>query len=223
LATGGLATAYGAGTLTSGALGGLAFGVGERAQMEAQHGGGPIQQAKAAAATPSVVANDAMAGMAVAGAGKVLAPAVGKLASRIPAWLSKFMAAEGRAGAPSTVTPSTVTPSAVSEPTVTLRGTNRAASGGVVTDRGTFRQQTLTDEWDEAAPGPTRGRLCPTCAEEVHVAPGQGARDWDVSHDPSWTNREFPPDVTREEVLDSYQEGTFLECPQCNRPRGNQD
>lgn len=44
-----------------------------------------------------------------------------------------------------------------------------------------------------------------------------------LSHNPSWTNREFPPDVTRQEVLDNYQDGTSLECPSCNRSAGNND
>ncbi len=111
-----------------------------------------------------------------------------------------------------------------STPELTLRGTNRASSGGVVTDRGTFRVATLEDAWNSAAPGPNGGKLCPTCPTEVFVHPRSvAARDWDVSHMPSWTNREFRIDVTREEVIDNYQEGTFLECPQCNRPRQNRD
>lgn len=52
--------------------------------------------------------------------------------------------------------------------------------------------------------------------------PGQ-TRDWDVSHNPSWTNRRFAPDVTRAEVQDDYQVGTSLECPACNRIGGNDD
>lgn len=65
--------------------------------------------------------------------------------------------------------------------------------------------------------------MCPTCGSERNVAPGEGARDWDASHNPPWTNREFSPDVTRPEVLDNYQEGTSLECPSCNRSGGNND
>jgi hypothetical protein len=59
----------------------------------------------------------------------------------------------------------------------------------------------------------------------VHNAPGSGQpRDWDVSHNPSWTNREFDPDnTTRQDVVDNYQEGTGLECRRCNRGGGNDD
>lgn len=48
-------------------------------------------------------------------------------------------------------------------------------------------------------------------------------RDWDMSHNPSWTNREFPADVTREEVINNYNTGVMLECPTCNRSAGNDD
>jgi hypothetical protein len=76
--------------------------------------------------------------------------------------------------------------------------------------------------------GPTGGRMCPTqgpnCAGEVTVPPGtEQTRDWDVSHNPSWSNRQFPSDVDREQVLDNYQEGTSLECIPCNRGGGNND
>lgn len=107
-----------------------------------------------------------------------------------------------------------------------LRGTN---APGLVTSRGGFRAATEDAAWEEAAEGPSGGRMCPTqgpnCVGEVMVpprTPGQ-ARDWDVSHNPSWTNRRFAPDVTRAEVLDDYQQGTSLECPACNRSGGNDD
>jgi hypothetical protein len=109
------------------------------------------------------------------------------------------------------------------DPVITLRGTNRASSGGVITDRGTFHQQTLVDAWESAEPGPTGGRLCKTCGKEVHVPPGETGRDWHGSHSPSWTNREFPADATREEVIENYQEGVELECAECNQSRGNRD
>ena len=50
-----------------------------------------------------------------------------------------------------------------------VRGTNRA---GELTSRSTFRKGTTQDNWDNATPGPTGGRLCPTCGNEVHNAPG---------------------------------------------------
>ncbi len=100
-----------------------------------------------------------------------------------------------------------------------LRGTNEA---GQVTSRGSWRRGTEVGAWEGAEPGPTAGRLCPTCRKEVTVPPRSGQpRDWDINHDPPWTKREFPPDVTRKEVLDNYQDGTWLECPTCNRSAGN--
>ncbi len=102
-----------------------------------------------------------------------------------------------------------------------LRGTNAA---GKLTSRGSFRKATVQDAWDNARPGADGGRLCPTCTAEVTVAPFSGKpRDWDVSHDPSWTKREFPANATRQQVLDDYQKGTGLECPGCNRGRGDRD
>ncbi|MFJ8141202.1 polymorphic toxin-type HINT domain-containing protein [Streptomyces sp. NPDC096013] len=107
-----------------------------------------------------------------------------------------------------------------------LRGTNET---GQTTSRGSFRVATEDGAWDNAEVGPNAGRLCPTqgpnCAGEVRVAPRTPdvTRDWDVSHNPSWTNRQFDPGVSREEVLDNYQEGTGLECIPCNRGGGNDD
>ena len=62
-----------------------------------------------------------------------------------------------------------------------------------------------------------QGRLC---GAEVNVEPGTGPRDWDINHDPPWSQRTFPSDVTRPEVIDDYQQDTWLECPACNRRRG---
>ncbi|MCR8851116.1 GH-E family nuclease [Rossellomorea sp. SC111] len=102
-----------------------------------------------------------------------------------------------------------------------VKGTNKR---GQVTNRVGFRKKTVQNAWDNAEPGPNGGKLCPTCKNEVNVKPYSGEnRDWDVDHTPAWTNREFPPNVTRKEVLDNYQEGTRLECPVCNRRRGNRD
>jgi hypothetical protein len=99
-----------------------------------------------------------------------------------------------------------------------LKGTNKK---GQVTDRSSFRKGTVQKAWDNAESGPNGGRLCTTCGKEVNGAPGQGPRDWDVNHDPAWTNRSFEPGVTRPEVRDNYQDGTWLECPSCNRGAGN--
>ncbi len=101
----------------------------------------------------------------------------------------------------------------------TLKGTNQK---GEVTNRGSFRKGTVHEAWDNAEPGPNGGKLCPTCKKEVKVKPFSGdKRDWDIDHNPSWTNREFPANVTRKRVLDNYQEGIRLECPSCNRRGGN--
>ncbi len=103
----------------------------------------------------------------------------------------------------------------------TLRGTS--VRGEVTSRPGSFRKGTLQDAWDDAV-GPNGGRLCPTCDGEVLVPPGSGVpRDWDGSHNPSWSNREFPGDVQRPDVMDNFNEGVSLECPGCNRPAGNND
>ncbi len=61
-------------------------------------------------------------------------------------------------------------------------------------------------------------------AEVDDVAPDEGPRDWDIDHQPSWSARKEEmrqnPNLTREDVIDEYQRGTRLECPECNRPRG---
>jgi RHS repeat-associated protein len=93
---------------------------------------------------------------------------------------------------------------------------------GSITNRGYWRKASLQQAWEGAVPGPTNGRLCPTCGTEVHASPQSGLpRDWDMSHTPSWTKRRFPQFVTRKQVLDNYQQGTWLECPHCNRAAGN--
>ena len=102
--------------------------------------------------------------------------------------------------------------------TETVLGTN---TPGALTSRATWRKATIERNWAQAADGPSGGKLCPTCSRESIVAPGRGLRDWDIDHSPPWTRRSFPKDVSRKEVCDSYQEGTRLECPKCNRSRGN--
>ena len=83
-----------------------------------------------------------------------------------------------------------------------------------------FRKQTVQDAWDNAATGSAPGtKACPTCSKDVSVAPGQGRRDWDVDHQPPWSQRDLSG-KTRSEVLDEYNQGTRLECPSCNRSRG---
>ncbi len=55
---------------------------------------------------------------------------------------------------------------------------------------------------------------------EVKVAPGHGPRDWHGNHNPAWSTREFPSDVTRLNVLDNYQQDVELLCPVCNLKAG---
>ncbi|SEU13293.1 DUF637 domain-containing protein, partial [Pseudomonas graminis] len=83
-----------------------------------------------------------------------------------------------------------------------------------------FRKKTVQDSWDNAANGSAPGtKECPTCNKDVSVAPGEGRRDWDVDHQPPWSQRDLSG-KTRSEVLDDYNKGTRLECPSCNRSRG---
>jgi RHS repeat-associated protein len=83
------------------------------------------------------------------------------------------------------------------------------------------RKKTVQDGWDNAASGskPGSNKACPSCGKDVEVAPGQGPRDWDVDHQPPWSQRDLEG-MTRQEVLDEYNRGTRLECPSCNRGRG---
>lgn len=92
--------------------------------------------------------------------------------------------------------------------------------------RGQVGVPTLRNSWDGAEEGPTTGKACPTqgpnCVGEVFVPPNTGVtRDWGNSHNPLWHNRLFHPNVTRRQVRDEYNRGTFLECIPCNR--GGQD
>jgi RHS repeat-associated protein len=82
-----------------------------------------------------------------------------------------------------------------------------------------FRKGTVEDAWDNAADGANGGKLCPTCSKEVNVKPGDGPRDWDIDHQPPWSQRD-QTGKSRQEVLDDYNSGTRLECPSCNRGRG---
>ena len=83
-----------------------------------------------------------------------------------------------------------------------------------------FRKQTVSDAWANAADGSAPDtKACPTCGKDVTVAPGQGRRDWDVDHQPPWSQRDLSG-MTRQQILDEYNRGTRLECPSCNRSRG---
>jgi RHS repeat-associated protein len=109
--------------------------------------------------------------------------------------------------------------SVAAEGSTVLRGNNLS---GQVTSRASWRVGTVRGAWEDAEIGPTGGRLCPTCDREVLVEPGTGPRDWDINHGKPWSHRTFPANVIRGEVIDNYQNDTWLECPLCNRSRGAQ-
>lgn len=105
-----------------------------------------------------------------------------------------------------------------------LTGTNQP---GFVTSRPSLRITTERRVWAEAEVGPNGGRMCrrrgPNCVGEVMVPPGSSQdRDWDYGHDQgdAWSNTEFPPDVTRPQVIDRYHQGGGVECIPCNRGAG---
>jgi HNH/ENDO VII superfamily nuclease with conserved GHE residues len=101
-------------------------------------------------------------------------------------------------------------------------GTNRRSE---ITSRGSPRANTLSDAWNKAEPGPNGGRMCTNgCGRELMVPPNSGApRDWDLGHNPSWSNRTFLSGTGRSDVRNNYQNGTELECVTCNRSGGNND
>ncbi|WP_031431584.1 RHS repeat-associated core domain-containing protein [Methylomicrobium agile] len=80
-----------------------------------------------------------------------------------------------------------------------------------------FRKQTVQDAWDNATTGSKPGsKACPTCSKDVEVAPTQGRRDWDVDHQPKWSERSLSG-MDRKQVLDEYNKDVRLRCPSCNR------
>ena len=96
------------------------------------------------------------------------------------------------------------------------RGTN--VRGQKTSRPSSPRKGTVQKAWDKAADGKNGGKVCPDCGKEANVEPNSGKpRDWDVNHSPKWSDREFSPDATREDVVNDYQKGTDLKCPTCNR------
>ena len=89
--------------------------------------------------------------------------------------------------------------------------------------------RSVTDNWDNATDGSKLNtKKCPTCGKDVEGNPNnnesrKNENGWDVSHNPSWSNRDLSEKGTRKEVLDEYNKGTELECIGCNRGRGNRD
>jgi len=105
-----------------------------------------------------------------------------------------------------------------------LRGTNEP---GYVTSRPSLRTSVVKRVWAAAKKGPNGGRACrrggPNCVGEVMVPPGSSKpRDWDYGHDrgDAWSNTQFPPNVTRPQVIDRYHVGGGVECIPCNRGAG---
>ena len=79
------------------------------------------------------------------------------------------------------------------------------------------RKKTVQDAWDNAAEGSKpASKACPTCDNDVEVAPGQGRRDWDVDHQLKWKDRDLSG-MDRKQVLDEYNKDVRLRCPNCNR------
>lgn len=142
-------------------------------------------------------------------AGGEVAAAVGgeaAISSAASATAAEAAGTEAVAGAAADVTATDATE---------LTGTNAI---GQVTSRSSFRVGTIQSAWDDAASGADGAKLCPACGDEVSVPPNSGVpRDWDINHNPPWSVRTFPTSVTRQEVIDAYQQDIELMCPACNR------
>lgn len=92
-----------------------------------------------------------------------------------------------------------------------------------------FRTDTIKDAWDNAEDGSLPNtKKCPTCGRDVQGNPhNKETRNtddgWDVSHNPSWNNRDHDSYGSRKELLDDYNSGTGLECRHCNRSGQDND
>ena len=91
-----------------------------------------------------------------------------------------------------------------------------------------FRKSTVTDAWDNAKNGSQPNtKQCPTCGKDVKGNPHNNesrntSEGWDVSHNPSWSNR--PQNhQSRKDLINDYNSKTGLECRNCNRSGGNND
>ncbi|MFF1876607.1 DUF6527 family protein [Leifsonia sp. NPDC058230] len=188
---------------TAGICGGIAAGAAIAAEGAVDVG--------TAIATGAAVDTSIAAGTELAADGAAAEAAAGGVA--------EAATADSASGAAADVASDSATSSG--EQGAMLRGTNQR---GQLTSRGSWRDKTVQDAWDSAADGTDGSKLCPTCSNPVRVAPKSGVpRDWDVSHNPSWSNRMFPNDITRGGVIDDYNSGVNLECPACNRSGGNND
>ena len=75
--------------------------------------------------------------------------------------------------------------------------------------------------------GKPNTKQCPTCGKDVHGNPhnreNRNTKDgWDVSHNPSWNNRD-KNHANRKELINDFNSGTGLECRHCNRSGKDND
>jgi RHS repeat-associated protein len=105
-----------------------------------------------------------------------------------------------------------------------IRGTN---AKGLVNSRAKFWRKTLKFAWDSMKSDPNNpgAKLCPTCGKTIRIFKGTrgNPRDWDVSHNPSWSNRWMFVNTVRKVWIELYNSGVFGECVACNRGGGNND
>ena len=91
-----------------------------------------------------------------------------------------------------------------------------------------FRKSTVENAWDAAKDGSKPNtKQCPTCGKDVHGNPhnreNRNTKDgWDVSHNPSWNNRD-KNHANRKELINDFNSGTGLECRHCNRSGKDND
>jgi hypothetical protein len=97
------------------------------------------------------------------------------------------------------------------------------ANGGNVRIRPKFRKATIEQAFAEA-PGTWGGKACPTCGTRVGAGTiergGVIRRDFDIDHTgKTWADRvkAMPDDISRKAVIDAYQEGVRVQCPDCNQ------
>ena len=118
----------------------------------------------------------------------------------------------------------------VAEQAISRGGKNSSSVDEFSTKRPTsFRNDTVKNAWDNAENGSeVNTKKCPTCGNDVRGNPhNKESRNtdegWDVSHNPSWNNRDHSSYGSRKELLDDYNQGTGLECRHCNRSGQDND
>ncbi|MFD7719961.1 GH-E family nuclease [Streptomyces sp. NPDC059814] len=102
-----------------------------------------------------------------------------------------------------------------------------ARSPGSAAPRGSLPDDAKVGVLASGRPGRVCPRQGPNCAGVVGGDPTKGqdrGGQWDGGHYPeSWSNRKFPANVTREQVLDNSHTDVRLECVPCNRGAGNRE